>query len=113
MQHGRVATKDPVTTAYFKAIDFPVIWRGDQLLLGVTVVALSIGVAALPSASLVMMVVILNQIGLPVEYMALIIAVDRLLDMFRTSLNVTSDLVVAKIVDQYEKRDKTIVKGTR
>ena len=86
---------------------------GDQLLLGVTVVALSIGVAALPSASLVMMVVILNQIGLPVEYMALIIAVDRLLDMFRTSLNVTSDLVVAKIVDQYEKRDKTIVKGTR
>lgn len=80
---------------------------GDQLLLGITVVALSVGVAALPSASLVMMVVILNQLGLPVEYMALIIAVDRILDMCRTSLNVTSDLVVAKIVDQYEKRDKS------
>ena len=77
---------------------------GDQVLLGVTVVALSVGVAALPSASLVMMVVILNQIGLPVEYIALIVAVDRILDMCRTSLNVTSDLVVTKIVDQYEKR---------
>ena len=77
---------------------------GEQLLLGLTVVALSVGVAALPSASLVMMVVILNQLGLPVEYMALIIAVDRILDMCRTSLNVTSDLVVAKVVDQYEKK---------
>ena len=77
---------------------------GDQVLLGVTVVALSVGVAALPSASLVMMVVILNQIGLPVEYMALIVAVDRLLDMCRTSLNVTSDLIVTKIVDEFEKK---------
>ena len=77
---------------------------GDQILLGITVVALSVGVAALPSASLVMMVIILNQIGLPVEYMALIIAVDRILDMARTALNVTSDLVVAKTVDEIAKR---------
>lgn len=76
----------------------------DQMVLGITVVALSVGVAALPSASLVMMVVILNQIGLPVEYIALIVAVDRILDMARTSLNITSDLVVVKIVDQMQKR---------
>jgi proton glutamate symport protein len=50
----------------------------EQIVLGITVVALSVGVAALPSASLVMMVVILNQIGLPVEYIALIVAVDNL-----------------------------------
>ena len=77
---------------------------GDQVVLGITVVALSIGVAALPSASLVMMVVILNQLGLPVEYIAVVVAVDRILDMCRTSLNVTSDLVVTKIIDVYEKR---------
>ncbi|MCH9814678.1 MAG: dicarboxylate/amino acid:cation symporter [Epsilonproteobacteria bacterium] len=77
---------------------------GDQILLGITVVALSVGVAALPSASLVMMVVILNQVGLPVEYLALIVAVDRILDMARTSLNVTSDLVVTKIIDESNKR---------
>ena len=76
----------------------------EQIVLGITVVALSVGVAALPSASLVMMVVILNQVGLPVEYIALIVAVDRILDMARTSLNVTSDLVVVKIVDQMQKR---------
>ena len=80
---------------------------GEQLLLGITVVALSVGVAALPSASLVMMVVILNQIGLPVEYIALIVAVDRILDMCRTSLNVTSDLVVTKIIDIFEKKKIT------
>ena len=77
---------------------------GDQLLLGITVVALSVGVAALPSASLVMMVVILNQVGLSVEYLALIVAVDRILDMARTSLNVTSDMVVTKIVDILSKK---------
>ncbi|TKI68618.1 dicarboxylate/amino acid:cation symporter [Sulfurimonas crateris] len=81
----------------------------DQLWLGVTVVALSVGVAALPSASLVMMVVILNQLGLAVEYIALIVAVDRILDMARTSVNVTSDIVVVKIVDQLQKIKKPSV----
>ncbi len=78
---------------------------GDQVLLGITVVALSVGVAALPSASLVMMVVILQQVGLPIEYLALIVAVDRILDMARTSLNVTSDMCVTKIVDELNKKE--------
>jgi Na+/H+-dicarboxylate symporter len=52
-----------------------------------------------------MMVVILNQVGLPVEYLAIIVAVDRILDMARTSLNVTSDLVVTKIVDVLSKKN--------
>ena len=76
----------------------------DQILLGITVVTLSVGVAALPSASLVMMVVILNQLGLPVEYIALIVAVDRILDMGRTSINITFDLIVAKTIDEFEKK---------
>lgn len=80
---------------------------GDQIILGLTVVALSVGVAALPSASLVMMVVILNQVGLPVEYLAIIAAVDRILDMARTALNVTSDLVVTKIVDGLTKENRS------
>lgn len=69
--------------------------------------ALSVGVAALPSASLVMMVVILNQVGLPVEYLAIIAAVDRILDMARTALNVTSDLVVTKIIDGLIKENRS------
>ena len=92
-----------VAVLYIANLAGVVLTFGDQLLLGITVVALSVGVAALPSASLVMMVVILNQVGLPVEYIALIVAVDRILDMCRTSLNVASDLVVTKIVDQLER----------
>ncbi|MDY0117618.1 MAG: dicarboxylate/amino acid:cation symporter [Sulfurimonadaceae bacterium] len=81
----------------------------EQILLGITVVSLSVGVAALPSASIVMMVVILEQLSLPVEYIALILAVDRILDMCRTALNVTSDLVVAKIIDSLEKKALDVV----
>ncbi len=88
-----------VAVMYIANLSGIVLGFGDQLLLGITVVALSVGVAALPSASLVMMVVILHEVGLSVEYLALIVAVDRILDMARTSLNVTSDMVVTKIVD--------------
>ncbi len=88
-----------IAVMYIANLSGVVLGFGDQLLLGITVVALSVGVAALPSASLVMMVVILHEVGLSVEYLALIVAVDRILDMARTSLNVTSDMVVTKAVD--------------
>ncbi len=94
-----------IAVLYISNLSGTVLSIGDQLLLGITVVALSVGVAALPSASLVMMVVILQQIGLPVEYLALIVAVDRILDMARTSLNVTSDMCVTKIIDELNKKE--------
>ncbi len=94
-----------IAVLYIANLSGTILSFGDQLLLGVTVVALSVGVAALPSASLVMMVVILQQVGLPVEYLALIVAVDRILDMARTSLNVTSDMCVTKIVDELNKKE--------
>ncbi|WP_198263483.1 dicarboxylate/amino acid:cation symporter [sulfur-oxidizing endosymbiont of Gigantopelta aegis] len=93
-----------IAVMYIANLSGVVLGFGDQVLLGITVVALSVGVAALPSASLVMMVVILHEIGLSVEYLALIVAVDRILDMARTSLNVTSDMVVTKTVDILSKK---------
>ena len=96
-----------ITVMYIANLSGVALNFGDQLLLGLTVVALSVGVAALPSASLVMMVVILHQIGLSIEYLALIVAVDRILDMARTSLNVTSDMVVTKIVDTLSRKAET------
>ena len=93
-----------IAVMYIANLSGVVLSFGDQLLLGITVVALSVGVAALPSASLVMMVVILNEIGLSVEYLAIIVAVDRILDMARTSVNVTSDMVVTKAVDILSKK---------
>ncbi len=58
----------------------------------------SIGVAAIPSASLVAIAIILAAIGLPVEAIGLILAVDRILDMCRTSVNIFSDSCGAVII---------------
>ena len=72
----------------------------------VTVVLLalltSIGVAGIPSASLVAIALILPAVGLPVEALAVVLAVDRVLDMCRTSVNVTSDLTVTALVARGE-----------
>ena len=62
----------------------------------------SIGTAGVPSAGLVMLVIVLNQIGLPVEAIGLIIGIDRLLDMVRTAVNVTGDAAVTCIVAKSE-----------
>lgn len=58
----------------------------------------SIGTAAVPSAGVVMLVIILESIGVPVEGIALILGVDRILDMCRTAANVTGDATVAAVV---------------
>ncbi len=58
----------------------------------------SIGTAAVPSAGVVMLVIILEAIGVPVQGIALILGVDRLLDMCRTAANVTGDAAVASVV---------------
>ncbi len=62
----------------------------------------SIGVAGIPAASLVAIAIILKAVGLPVEAMAIILPVDRFLDMLRTAVNVFSDSVGAVIVDELE-----------
>ena len=62
----------------------------------------SIGVAAIPSASLVAIVVILGVVGLPLEAVGLIWVADRILDMCRTAVNVFSDTCGAVIIAQSE-----------
>ncbi|HHJ14310.1 MAG TPA: dicarboxylate/amino acid:cation symporter [Gammaproteobacteria bacterium] len=62
----------------------------------------SIGVAGIPAASLVAITIILAAIGLPLEAIGLILAVDRILDMFRTSVNVFSDACGAVIIARSE-----------
>ncbi|MDO6389721.1 dicarboxylate/amino acid:cation symporter [Pontibacter sp. BT731] len=62
----------------------------------------SIGAAAVPGAGVVMLVIVLQQAGIPIEGIALILAPDRLLDMLRTTVNVTGDAAVAMIVAHSE-----------
>ena len=58
----------------------------------------SIGTAGVPGVGLIMLAMVLEQVGLPVEGIALIIGVDRLLDMTRTAVNVTGDAMVSCVV---------------
>ncbi len=75
----------------------------------VTALLASIGAAGIPMAGLVMMSIILNAVGLPLEGVGLIVAVDRILDMMRTTVNVWSDSVgtmtIAMSEDEVSKID--------
>ncbi len=62
----------------------------------------SIGTAGVPGVGLIMLAMVFNQVGLPVEGIALIIGVDRLLDMIRTAVNVTGDAAITTIVARSE-----------
>ena len=72
-------------------------------------VATSIGTAAVPSAGTITLIIILQQFGLPLEAIGIILAVDRILDMIRTSVNVCGDEAVSCIVASSEEElDKQI-----
>ena len=73
-----------------------------QILVVVTALLASIGAAAIPMAGLVMITVVLSAIGLPLEAVGLIIAVDRTLDMLRTAVNVWSDSCGAVVIAKSE-----------
>lgn len=74
-----------------------------QLLVLLTALLASVGAAGIPMAGLVMLVVVLQSVGLPLEGIGTIIAVDRVLDMMRTTTNVWSDLVGTAVVNRFEK----------
>ncbi|KJY82982.1 sodium:dicarboxylate symporter [Vibrio galatheae] len=75
---------------------------GDYLMVIMTATLASIGTAGVPGVGLVMLAMVLNQVGLPLEGIALIMGVDRLLDMIRTAVNITGDSAVTVIVAKSE-----------
>jgi proton glutamate symport protein len=76
-----------------------------QLVIVITALLASIGAASIPMSGLVMMSIILGAVGLPLEGVAIILAVDRVLDMFRTMVNVLSDSCGAVIVAKLDGED--------
>ncbi len=72
----------------------------DQVIIALTATLAAIGAAGIPEAGLVTMVIVLNAVNLPTEGMQLILAVDWLLDRFRTTVNVFGDMVGAAVVDR-------------
>ncbi len=76
---------------------------GYLTVIGMAVLA-SIGTAGVPGVGLIMLAMVFNQVGLPVEGIALIMGVDRLLDMMRTAVNVTGDATITTIVARVENK---------
>ena len=88
-----------VFIAQMSGIDLSIFQYMQVVLLAVVA---SVGAAAVPSAGTITLVIILQQFGLPLEAIGIILAVDRILDMIRTSVNVTGDATVACIVAHSE-----------
>lgn len=75
-----------------------------QIVVALTALVASVGAAGIPHAGLVMMAIILQAVGLPLELQGVILAVDRVLDMFRTSVNVWSDTCGCALVELLEEK---------
>ena len=84
-----------VALAQFHMIDLTM---AQQAIIVLTATLASIGAAAIPSAGLVLMIIVLESVGLNPAWIALIFPVDRILDMFRTVVNVTGDGTVSTLV---------------
>ena len=74
----------------------------DQLIIVATATLASIGTPGVPGGSIVMLIIVLTAVGIPVEGLALILGIDRPLDMLRTVVNVTGDATVSTIVAKTE-----------
>ena len=74
---------------------------GEQVIIFITATLAAIGAAGIPQAGLVTMLIVLNAVNMPTEGIGLILAVDWLLDRFRTTVNVWGDSVGAAIVEPY------------
>jgi Na+/H+-dicarboxylate symporter len=83
-----------------------------QIVVALTALLASIGAAGIPHAGLVMMAIILHAVGLPLEMQGVILAVDRVLDMCRTSVNVWSDSCGCAVVEYLESKSESR-EGTR
>ena len=75
----------------------------DFLTIILTAALASIGTAGVPGVGMIMLGMVLNQVGLPLEGIAIVMGVDRLLDMLRTSLNVAGDATVTLLINKLEK----------
>ena len=73
-----------------------------QLTIVLTATLASIGTAGVPGVGLIMLVIVLEAVGIPLEGIAVILGVDRILDMCRTAANVTGDCMVACVVAHSE-----------
>ncbi|MEI6730165.1 MAG: cation:dicarboxylase symporter family transporter, partial [Pseudomonadota bacterium] len=72
------------------------------ILLVLTATLGSIGAAGIPGGAIIMMGMVFSSVGLPLDGIAIILGIDRILDMMRTTVNITGDSVITMLVDKSE-----------
>ena len=78
---------------------------GQQLVVFFTAMLGAIGAPGIPSAGMVTMIVVLQSVGLPVEAIAILLPIDRLLDTVRTAVNVEDDMIASMVVQKLTRED--------
>ena len=91
-----------VATVFIAQVYAVDLTMGDYLMVVLTATLASVGTAGVPGVGLIMLAMVLQQVNLPVEGIALIIGVDRLLDMTRTAVNITGDCMVSLVIAKSE-----------
>ena len=91
-----------VATVFIANIYAQDLFLVDYLTIILTATLASIGTAGVPGVGLIMLGMVLTQVGLPLEGIAIVMGVDRLLDMLRTSVNVSGDATISFLIDQSE-----------
>jgi Na+/H+-dicarboxylate symporter len=86
---------------------------GQQILIVLMTTLSSVGAPGIPGGGIVMFITVMQAVGLPMEGLAMILAVDRVLDMVRTVVNVTGDAVVAAVIDRWEPGDESMANAGR
>ena len=110
LTHSR--TLMPMVDAMLKNAELTL---GDMAMIVLTATLASVGTAGVSGAGMIMLAMVLTQVGLPVEGIAIIAGVDKIFDMGRTTLNITGDATCALFISRLEreKAAKKAVKATK
>ena len=97
-----------IATAYGVSLSL-----GDMVTIVLTATLASIGTAGVPGAGMVMLAMVLQSVGLPIEGIALVAGIDRVFDMGRTTVNITGDAACTLIVSRMEDRKEARTRAVR
>ncbi|HJR61321.1 MAG TPA: dicarboxylate/amino acid:cation symporter [Vicinamibacterales bacterium] len=104
MNMNGTALFEGITVLFIAQVFGVTLSLGQQLIVVLMSVVTAIGVAGIPGGSIPLLMMVLAMVGLPAEGIAIVLGVDRILDMCRTTVNVAGDMVTATIVDRFEGR---------
>jgi DAACS family dicarboxylate/amino acid:cation (Na+ or H+) symporter len=105
MNMNGTALFEGITVLFLAQVFGVTLTLGQQLVVLLMAVVTAIGVAGVPGGSIPLLMMVLGMVGVPMEGIAIVLGTDRILDMCRTAVNVTGDLVTATVVDRFETRE--------